>query len=75
MLKKTIEIVGKVIGVRPETITEKSRLQQDLNMDRTDMFSILTDLEDEYSIVIDYNLASTLKTVEDLESIVNHAAA
>lgn len=75
MLKKTIEIIGKVVGVRPETITEKSRLQQDLNMDRTDMFSILTDLEDEYSIVIDYNLAGTLETVEDLESIVNRAKA
>lgn len=74
MLKHTIEIIGKALGIRPETIKETDSFQ-DLRLEKKDLFGILTDLEDEYSIVLDYNRCGQLETVADLEEYVTASGA
>lgn len=69
MKRKTIEAVGKALGLRPETLQAADSFEK-LHLGKQDLFSILTDLEDEFSIVLDYNKAASLRTIEDLQAYV-----
>lgn len=70
MLSKVKNIISRELSIRPERISSENTLREDLDMDRADLLSVVTDLEDEYSIVIDYNKLESIRTVDDLDKYV-----
>ena len=70
MLSKVKSIISRELSIRPERIASENTLREDLDMDRADLLSVVTDLEDEYSIVIDYNNLDSIRTVADLDEYV-----
>ncbi len=70
MLSKVKSIISRELSIRPERIASENTLREDLDMDRADLLSVVTDLEDEYSIVIDYNKLDSIRTVADLDEYV-----
>ncbi|MCF0245315.1 MAG: hypothetical protein HUJ55_00625 [Ileibacterium sp.] len=70
MLQRTIDIISRELSIHPNKVQRDSRIVDDLNVDRADLLSIVTDLEDEYDIIIDYNRLNDFITVNDLETYV-----
>lgn len=70
MLSKVKNIISKELSIRPDRISSENKLREDLDMDRADLLSVVTDLEDEYSIVIDYSKLDSIRTVDDLDKYV-----
>ncbi|OLU37764.1 hypothetical protein BO224_00455 [Erysipelotrichaceae bacterium NYU-BL-E8] len=70
MLKSLKEIISRELAIHPSKIDEGSRMIDDLNVDRADMLNIVTDLEDEFDIIIDYGKLDSFVTVQDLEHYV-----
>lgn len=65
-MKKIIEIISTILGVNEHQINEHSFLANDLNLDRSDLIQVITGLEDEYDIIIDYANLDRMQTVSDL---------
>lgn len=65
-----IAIISKALGINEDRINPESVIRNDLHMDRKDIVSVLTDLENEYDIVIDYSHIDRLSTVSDLEQCI-----
>lgn len=70
MLKSLKEIISRELAIHPSKIDEGSRMIDDLNVDRANMLNIVTDLEDEFDIIIDYGKLDSFVTVQDLEHYV-----
>lgn len=70
MLQKIRSIISRELSIRPERISPDKTLREDLNMDRADLLSVITGLEDACSITIDYNRLDSFETVADLDSYV-----
>lgn len=70
MLQKIRSIISRELSIRPERISPEKTLREDLNMDRADLLSVITGLEDSCSITIDYNRLDSFETVADLDSYV-----
>lgn len=70
MLKKVIDIISKEIAVKPEKLREDTSIKTELNIDRADLLNIVTDLEDEYDIIIDYGKLDSFDTILDLNEYV-----
>lgn len=70
MLQKIRSIISRELSIRPERISPEKTLREDLNMDRADLLSVITGLEDACSITIDYNRLDSFETVADLDSYV-----
>lgn len=70
MLKKIVNIISREICMNPEKIKDSTRIVDDLDLDRADMLNIVTDLEDEFDIIIDYGKLDSFVTVQDLEEYV-----
>lgn len=70
MLKSLKEIISRELAIHPSKIDEGSRMIDDLNVDRADMLNIVTDLEDEFDIIINYGKLDSFVTVQDLEHYV-----
>ena len=60
MLEKMKEIIADQLSVDADTITEASKLKEDLGADSLDLFELVMALEDEYSVEI---------PAEDLEKL------
>ena len=60
MLEKMKEIIADQLSVDADTITEDSKLKEDLGADSLDLFELVMALEDEYSVEI---------PAEDLEKL------
>lgn len=69
MLKKLVDIIHDELSINPKHITPESRIE-DLNIDRKDLLCVVTDLEDEYDIIIDYGKLGDFVTINDLEAYV-----
>ena len=70
MLQRTIDIISRELSIHPNKVQRDSRIVDDLNVDRADLLSIVTDFEDEYDIITDYNRLNDFITVNDLETYV-----
>ncbi len=70
MLKNIREIISKELAIHPSKINETSRMVDDLNVDRADMLNIVTELEDEFDIIIDYSKLDSFVTIQDLDNYV-----
>lgn len=71
MLQKVRSIISRELSIRPERISPDKTLRHDLNMDRADLLSVITGLEDACCITIDYNRLDSFETVADLDSYVS----
>ena len=59
-------ILSEQLGIDESSITEDTRLVEDLNLDSIDKAELVTTLEDEYDKTVDYEQAMKVKTVGDI---------
>ncbi len=57
------DIIAANLSIDPNTITLKTRINEDLKADSLELFKIVNEIEDEFGIKIEY--AETVETVED----------
>ncbi len=64
-------IIAEQLGKNADTITETTRLSDDLNADSLDLFQIIVEIEDKYSIKIEKfeGLATVGDAVKYVESL------
>ena len=63
------EILGmliKQLNKKPESVTPKSRIKEDLGADSLDVVEILMSIEEKYGITVPDEVVMGVKTVEDL---------
>lgn len=66
MLEKMQEMISEQLGVNAEDVTPDKALKADLNADSLDLFELVTNLEDEYSIEIPAEDLENMVTVQDV---------
>ena len=71
MEQKVINMIAKKLSKKPEEISLKSRLVEDLNADSLDVVELLMILEDEYAITIPDEEAVKLSTIGDIVSFLS----
>lgn len=71
--EKLKEIIVEVIQIEPEVIKPESRFIDDLGADSLDLFQIITNIEDEFQIVIDNKEIEKVITVGDAALQVKNA--
>jgi len=59
-------IIASQIGIKPEEISPALRFKEDLQIDSLDIFEIIMELEDKYSIQIPTGDLEDMVTVADL---------
>ncbi|MGI5901107.1 MAG: acyl carrier protein [Desulfitobacteriia bacterium] len=65
---KIVSVIAEKTGLNPELITLDSDFTDDLNIDSLDIFEIIMDLEDEYSLEIPTEDLEGMRKVSDLVS-------
>ena len=71
--EKLTQIIGEVLNIEPETITEESKFIDDLGADSLDIFEIITAIEDSFDITIDDSQAESIVTVGDAADAIRNA--
>lgn len=66
MLEKMQELIAEQLGVSPEEVKPEKSLKDDLNADSLDLFELVTNLEDTYSIEIPSEDLEQMLTVQDV---------
>jgi len=66
MLEKMQELIAEQLGVNPEEVAPEKSLKDDLNADSLDLFELVTNLEDTYSIEIPSEDLEQMITVQDV---------
>lgn len=69
MLNKIIHIISNVLSINPGSLHKDIKIRE-LDIDRKDLLTVVTDIEDTYDIIIDYSRLGTFETLGDLESYV-----
>lgn len=62
---KLKEIIGKVMNVDTDTITEETTFVDDLGADSLDVFQIIMALEEEYDIEFENDVVEEIQSVKD----------
>ncbi len=70
MLEKVKNLLASQLGIKPDRITEKSRILEDLGADSLDLVELLMTLEDEFNVTVSDEDALKLKTVADIVRII-----
>ena len=70
MLEKVKNLLASQLGIKPDRITEKSRIVDDLGADSLDLVELLMTLEDEFNVTVSDEDALKLKTVADIVRII-----
>lgn len=65
-LEKISQIIADQIGVKADKITMSSDFKEDLGIDSLDIFEIILELEEEYSLEIPTEDLENMKKVTDL---------
>ena len=52
MLEKVKNLLASQLGIKPDRITEKSRILEDLGADSLDLVELLMTLEDEFNVTV-----------------------
>jgi acyl carrier protein len=66
IVKKVIDIIANELSVSKEEIKLETRLKEDLNADSLNAIEVIMAIEEEFSITIPDDKASSLKTVGDI---------
>ncbi|MBQ9833476.1 MAG: acyl carrier protein [Clostridia bacterium] len=62
--------IASQLDIAPESITEQSRLIEDLKADSLDVVELIMDLEQEYNIEIPDDELPNIKTVGDIVAFI-----
>ena len=71
MSKDIKSMLAKQLNIDAEKVTEDSRIVEDLGADSLDVVELLMSLEDEMGISISDEEALNLKTVGDIQKLIN----
>ena len=63
--EKLTQIIGEVLNIEPETITEETKFIDDLGADSLDTVELLMEFEKVFGIKIPDEETSTIATVKD----------
>ncbi len=66
VLDKVIEALCEQLDLQASNISADTKLDDELNLDSIDKAELVTTLEDEFNIVVDYEAALTVLTVGDV---------
>jgi len=66
MLKKIQEMLAEALNLPIEKVTPDAKIVDDLGADSLDVVELLSELEDEYGIVIPDDEVENLATVQDV---------
>ena len=72
IFEKIKKIISSKTGINKDTITLESAITDDLTLDSIEIFEILSEIEDEFSIEIDEDSYENLKTMQDLVSYIEN---
>lgn len=70
-LEKIKQIIGEQIGIAAEDIYMSSDFKEDLGIDSLDIFEIIMELEEQYSMEIPTEDLENMKKVADLAEYIN----
>jgi len=73
IFEKIKKIISSKTGINKNTITLESAITDDLSLDSIEIFEILSEIEDEFSIEVEEEAYDSIKTVQDLVSYVENA--
>ena len=73
IFEKIKKIISSKTGINKDTITLESAITDDLTLDSIEIFEILSEIEDEFSIEVEEDAYDSIKTVQDLVSYVENA--
>ena len=71
MSKDIKEMLANQLNIDKEKVTTESRIVEDLGADSLDVVELLMTLEDEFGISVSDEEALGLKTVADIEKLIN----
>ena len=66
MLEKVKNLLASQLGIKPDRITEKSRILEDLGADSLDLVELLMTLEDEFNVMVDYEQVLHVNTIQEI---------
>ncbi|MDO4273249.1 MAG: acyl carrier protein [Eubacteriales bacterium] len=69
-LEKLKEIIGDVLNMDTEGITEETTFVDDLGADSLDIFQIIMGIEEEYDIEIDNETVEQIQSVGDAAEVI-----
>ena len=70
-LEKVKKLLAEQLNINPDTITEKSRVIEDLGADSLDVVEMLMVLEDEFNVTVSDEESLNLKTVGDIVKLID----
>ena len=73
IFEKIKKIISSKTGINRDTITLESAITDDLSLDSIEIFEILSEIEDEFSIEVEEEAYDSIKTVQDLVTYVENA--
>lgn len=73
IFEKIKKIISSKTGINKDTITLESAITDDLSLDSIEIFEILSEIEDKFSIEVEEEAYDSIKTVQDLVSYVENA--
>ncbi|MGI6699442.1 MAG: acyl carrier protein [Christensenellales bacterium] len=71
--EKVVELMAKQLKVDPSTVTDESRMVEDLGADSANLMIMMMDLEDAFDIQVEDSAIVTLKTVGDVVAYIENA--
>lgn len=69
--EKVRDIIANQLSVKPEQVTEKSNIAEDLGADSLDLVEILMSLEDEFGVSIPDEAIPQIKTIKDVVEFID----
>ena len=70
-LEKVKKLLAEQLNIDANTITEKSRVIEDLGADSLDVVEMLMVLEDEFNVTVSDEESLKLKTVGDIVALID----
>ena len=71
-MEKVVTLLSEQLGVDKDKINAGSDVVKDLGADSIDVVQLLMAMEDEFGVTVTEDDASTLKTVEDIVSLIDN---
>lgn len=69
--EKVCSIIAEQLGIKTETVSEKSDVINDLGADSIDIVQLLMAMENEFGVTVSEDDADNLKTVGDIVSLID----
>lgn len=71
--EKLQKIIAEVLSMDPEEITRKQKFVDDLGADSLELFQIIMGIEDTFDVILEDDVVSKVKTVEEAFALVKQA--